>query len=72
MKIKGSVHRVIAVVYHSPSTSDGEFIRFLEDIVELLETKGQCIMMGDFNIDLKSETFYAKKLITEMACLGMK
>lgn len=72
VEIKDSVHRVIAVVYHSPSASDGEFIRFLEDIVELLETKGQCIMIGDFNIDLKSESFYAKKLITEMACLGMK
>lgn len=57
MEIKGRVHGMIAVVYHSPSASDGDFIRFLEDIVELLAKKGQCIIIGDFNIDLMSESF---------------
>ncbi|KAL6265887.1 hypothetical protein P5V15_002719 [Pogonomyrmex californicus] len=63
---------VIIVVYHSPSTSDGDFIKFLEDIVDLLVTKGQYIMLGDFNIDLMTDMFYVKKLINEMLCLGMK
>lgn len=63
---------VIAIIYLSPSASDGEFIKFLEDIVDLLVTKGQCIVIGDFNTDLMTDTFYAKKLKTEMAYLGMK
>lgn len=54
--------RVVAVVYHSPSSSDGNFIRFLEDIVEQVAMKGQCIMIGDFNIDLMTDSFYAKKI----------
>lgn len=52
---------VIAVVYHSPSASDGDFIRFLEDIVDFLVVKGQCILVGDFNLYLMTESFYAKK-----------
>lgn len=63
---------VIIVVYHSPSASDGDFLRFLEDVVDLLVAKGQCIMIGDFNIDLMTDIFYAKKIISEMLCLGMK
>jgi len=63
---------VIIVVYHSPSASDGDFLRFLEDVVDLLVARGQCIMLGDFNIDLMTDMFYAKKLISEMLCLGMK
>jgi len=42
----------IIVVYHSPSASHGDFIRFLEDLVEELAIKGDCIVMGDFNIDV--------------------
>lgn len=59
------------MVYHSPSASDGDFIRFLEDVVDLLIVKGQCIMIGDFNIDLMTDSFYAKKIGMEMANLGM-
>jgi len=38
--------KVIAVVYYSPSASDGDFIRFLEDIVDILVMKGLCIDRG--------------------------
>lgn len=73
IEMRDSMYKgVIVCVYHSPSASDGDFIRFIEDIVDLLVTKGQCIMLGDFNIDLMADTFYAKKLIKEMLCLGMK
>ncbi|KYN12107.1 hypothetical protein ALC57_15721, partial [Trachymyrmex cornetzi] len=50
----------------------GKFIRFLEDIVEELTIKGECIVIGDFNIDFKTNSFYAKKLQTIMLSLGMK
>ena len=73
IEAKSRVYKgVVMVVYHSPSASHGDFIRFLEDYVELLVVKDQCIILGDFNIDLMTETYYSKKLITEMSSLGMK
>lgn len=72
VEVKDNMYKgVVAVVYHSPSASDGDFIRFLEDVVDLLIGKGQCIMIGDFNIDLMANSFYAKKIRREMANLGM-
>jgi len=61
--------KAIAVVYHSPNASDGDFIRFLEDIVDILVMKEQCVLIGDFNIDLMKDSFYAKKLTIEMSFL---
>jgi len=73
VEMRGNIYKgIIIVVYHSPSASDGDFLRFLEDVVDLLVARGQCIMLGDFNIDLMTDMFYAKKLISEMLCLGMK
>jgi len=63
---------VIMVIYHSPSASHGNFLRFFEDIVEELIIKGECIVIGDFNIDLMTDSFYANKLQTTMLSLGMK
>jgi len=40
------------VIYHSPSASHGDFMRFLEDTIEELIIKGKCMVTGDFNIDL--------------------
>lgn len=61
IETRGKVFKgIIIVVYHSPSASDGDFLRFLEDIVEELVIKGVCIMLGDFNIDLLVDSFYAK------------
>jgi exonuclease III len=63
---------VIMVIYHSPSASHGDFMRFFEDIIEELIIKGECMIIGDFNIDLMTDSFYAKKLQTTMLSLGMK
>jgi len=52
----------IMVIYHSPSASHGDFMRFLEDTVEELTIKGECMVIGDFNLDLMMDSFYAKKL----------
>jgi len=60
------------IIYHSPSASHGDFMRFLEDTVEELIIKGECMIIGDFNIDLMIDSFYAKKLLTTMLRLGMK
>jgi len=60
------------VIYHSPSASHGDFMRFFEDIVEELIIKRECIVIGDFNIDLMTDSFYTKKVQTTMLSLGMK
>lgn len=60
------------VVYHLPSAAHGKFMNFLEDTVEELIIKGECMVIGDFNIDLMTDSFYAKKLQTEMLSVGMK
>lgn len=57
---------------YSPSAAHGEFLNFLEDTVEELIIKGECMVIGDFNIDLMTDSFYAKKLQTEMLSVGMK
>lgn len=49
-----------------------EFVRFLEDTVENLIIRNDCIVLGDFNIDLMVDSFYSKKLLTVMCNLGMK
>jgi len=63
---------VIMVVYHSPSASDADFLSFLVDRVEDLIIKRECIVVGDFNIDLMVNSFYAKKLQTTMNSMEMK
>lgn len=63
---------VIIVVYHSPSASDAEFIRYIEEITEELTIRGECLVIGDFNIDVTGNSFYKKQLISGMLSLGMK
>lgn len=49
------------VLYYSPSASVGDFVGFLEDIVEELVIKRECTVVGDFNIDFMQDSFYTKK-----------
>lgn len=73
IEVKDKLYKgVIMVIYHSPSSSHGDFVRFLEDIVEELVIKGECMVIGDFNIDLMIDSFYNRKLQTSMLSLGMK
>jgi len=73
VEVKEKLYKgVIMVIYHSPSASHGDFMRFLEDTVEELIIKGECMVIGDFNLDLMMDSFYAKKLQTTMLSLGMK
>lgn len=36
------------VIYHLPSAFHGDFVRFLEDVVEKLTIKGECMVIEDF------------------------
>lgn len=59
------------IIYHSPNASDSDFIRFLEDTVEELIIKRECIAIENFNIDFMMDSFYTRKLQTTMSS-GMK
>jgi len=56
---------IIIVVYHSSGSSDPNFVRFPENIVEKL-IKRECIVIGNFNIDFMIDSIYTKKLQTTM------
>ncbi|XP_025156900.1 uncharacterized protein LOC112589101 [Harpegnathos saltator] len=60
------------VIYRSPSLSESEFLSFLEDKIEQLVIKEYCIVIGDFNINVMGNSFYAKKIQTIIRGLGMK
>jgi len=51
IEIKEKLYKgTIMVVYRSSSASHGNLVRFLEDIVEETTIKGDCMVLGDFNI----------------------
>lgn len=62
----------VVAIYHSPSASDADFVECMVELSEELNTKGEFVILGDFNIDMKAATFYAKKLEKELLALGVK
>lgn len=64
---------IYCVIYHSPSTSDAKCLEFLSNIcdilVNLLKT---CVVIGDFNIDMTSNTRYSIKLEQLMQSVGLR
>jgi len=63
---------MLMLVYHSPSSSDAEFMDFLEETCcnELLN--GSVIIMGDFNIDMKVKNYNQNKLMRIMYSIDLK
>lgn len=58
IEIKLEIYKgIIMVMYHSPSASHGEFIKFLEEIVEELMIKNEYMIIRDFNIDCMADSF---------------
>jgi len=60
------------LVYHSPSGSDASFIDSLEETCNNNLLNGSVIIMGDFNIDMKTKNYCQNKLIRIMNSLGLK
>lgn len=60
--VKENLYKGVIKVYHSPSSSHSNFVKFLEDIVKKLIIKRNCMKMGDFNIDFMIDLFYTRKL----------
>jgi len=67
-----SYKRILILVYHLPSSSDAEFLGFLEETCcnELLN--GSVIIMDDFNIDMKVKNYNQNKLMRLMYSIGLK
>lgn len=62
----------LMLVYHSPSSSDAEFMDFLEETCYNEVLNGSIIIMGDFNIDMKVKNYCQSKLMRIMFSVGLK
>ena len=72
IEIKETLYKgILMVIYHSPSASDRDFLSYLEDTIEEMNIKTNCIIIGDFNLDYAIDSFYTKKLQTIMTSVGM-
>jgi len=65
---------VYGVLYHSPSSSNADFIEIFENWCDdLFENANDCkiLITGDFNIDFSVENFYQKKLKETIQSFGL-
>ncbi|CAD6229613.1 GSCOCG00012116001-RA-CDS, partial [Cotesia congregata] len=62
----------ICNIYRSPSGNISEFCKSIIELAEDLLVIGKTIILGDFNIDVLSNKFYAKKLLNKMKILGFE
>lgn len=63
----------VVAIYHSPSKSDAVFISYFEEWCEKnLKEEELNIIVGDFNLDLLSGSFYSNKIQRVITSLGMK
>lgn len=62
----------IGVIYHSPSTSDADFINYLRNVLgSNCEISESNIVVGDFNINLNNTSTYSTQLIDLMKSYSM-
>lgn len=62
-----------AVIYHSPSTNDGEFIDMFESWCdENINFKEPITICGDFNINLMTKSCYSDRIMSVIQSLGLK
>jgi hypothetical protein len=66
---------IFGVLYHSPSSSDSEFIDLFDNwCEELFEISEDCefVITGDFNIDFRIPNFYQRKLQNVFESYGLR
>lgn len=64
---------LVGCLYHSPSSSDVQFIEELEEICDVLfSTNYRCVLVGDFNVDLLASNFYGEKIKKLFSSYGVK
>lgn len=62
----------IGVIYHSPNTSDADFIRFANEILDTYINEGDNnVIVGDFNINENIQSTYTNQLNQMFAALSM-
>ncbi|KAJ8980533.1 hypothetical protein NQ317_008330 [Molorchus minor] len=58
-----SCQTLIGCIYRSPSGSEAAFLDYFESICDsIFATNMKCVLVGDFNIDLLIDSFYACKI----------
>lgn len=63
----------IGCIYHSPSSSDAVFLDDFEELCEDVFLPNRCcILVGDFNLDLLSNSFYVNKIKNTLLKCGLK
>lgn len=76
LTIKLNVHHstfIIGVLYHSPSGSHADFLNYFEELMEdIIATNSKIIILGDFNIDLLTESTYSNKINNLISSLGLR
>lgn len=63
---------ILMVVYHSPSGSDAKFVKDLEDSCDSILLSDRVIIMGDFNIDMRVDSYVRNNLVRVMNSMGLK
>jgi len=61
----------IYVLYHSPGSSDAEFLNYIDNLCESLNFNSNYVFIGDFNIDFNKKTYYSDKLNYIMESRGL-
>lgn len=62
----------VGIIYHSPSSSHSIFIDKMEEFFEnLLVNNKKILIMGDFNLNFKSDEYYVNKLKESLKILGL-
>ena len=56
-----TVNYVLIGLYHSLNSSHANFLNVIEELIDEFSDK-QLLLIGDFNIDMPQNTFYANKL----------
>lgn len=60
------------VIYHSPSSSDADFVKYLNEIVtEHLKDSDNNLIIGDFNINMNIPSTYSNQLASVFAQMAM-
>ncbi|XP_067637352.1 uncharacterized protein [Eurosta solidaginis] len=63
----------IGVVYHSPNTSDAEFIRYMGEMLdEYFNENGNNVIIGDFNINMNVKSTYSNQLNQTFTSMSMR
>ncbi|XP_067625177.1 uncharacterized protein [Eurosta solidaginis] len=62
----------IGVVYHSPNTSDAEFIRYMGEMLDEYFNENGNNVIGDFNINMNVRSTYSNQLNQTFTSMSMR